>query len=324
MERDIEKSTLDALALVSIMAMLTGAVVTVAGASWRFEAYFTIVGTLFDIVFTYDFFVRLQNRNARFPWLAFVSSVLPLAFVSGPFLSGWAFNELGAAAVRGFWLGTPPASGLSILALLRLLRVTRPFSIASDSGALRGPTLPPGYRAAAIVGITAVLAGAFASDALLIPGPARASEAHRAVALSAIASALDDEQRVSAAHAAPAVALRILGRPLLGAPADLLPADYMLERSGGIEAWFPVADERRSRGAAIAITSLAALAAATGYALACRRGKRAARQPGQDCGEEPGDEHDDGNCEGNRVFNRPEDVPAGTAELTGILGKRPH
>lgn len=314
---------MDALALASIVAVLAGAAGTVAGASWRFGAYFAIVGALFDIVFTFDFFTLLQKKSGHFPWLAFLSSVLPLGFVSGPFLAGWALNDLGAAAVRGFWLGAPPASGLAVIAALRLFRVTRPFLIPPEKNASCEPALQSEYRIAAIVGMVAVLTGAFASDALLIPGQARASESHRAVAMSTIEASLTDAERVSAARAANAVALRLFGRPLLGAPSGLVPADYAVERSGGIEAWFSVADERRARGAAAFIAALASLAAATGYAAASRGGNRASLRPEQDCSGENGEAGDDGDCGESVPRNHHRDVPAGTAELAGILGKRP-
>jgi hypothetical protein len=324
MERDVEKSTLDVLALASVMGLLAGAALGVAGAPWPVTAYFSIVGALFDIMFTYDFFTRLQKSSPRFPWLAFLSSVLPLAFVSGPFLAGWAVNDLGAAAVRGFWLGAWPARGLAVLAALRLLRVTRPFWTPADAMGRCEPSLTPAYRAAAIAGIAAVLAGAFASDALLIPGPARASEAHRAVAMTTIAAAQDDAERVTTAHAAEALALRILGRPLLGAPPGLFPAEYTVESFEGIETWFPVAAERRTRAAAAAIAALASLAAATGYAVACRGRNRSGHQPGQHRRGEQKQACEESDCDRNDVRNSRRDVPAGTAELDGILGKRPH
>lgn len=324
MERDIEKSTLDVLALASVMGLLTGAALGVSGASWQVTAYFSIVGALFDIMFVYEFFVQLQKRGFPFPWLAFLSSVLPLVFVSGPFLAGWAQNDLGAAAVRGFWLGASPASGLSVLASLRLFRVTRPFWFPADKKRLGGPSLTPGYRAAAIVGIAALLAGAFASDARLIPGPARASEANRTVAMAAMATAQDDTERVTVARSAEAVGLRILGQPLLGAPSGLFPADYTVERSGGIEAWFPVADERRARGATATIATLASLAAAIGYAVASRIRSHNGYRPGQNCADEPEQDGKDIDCGETTPGNHRRDAPAGTEELAGILGKRPY
>lgn len=323
MERDVEKSTLDVLALTSVMAVLAGAAFSVSGASWRFAAYFSIVGSLFDIMFTHDFFSRLLKRNSRFPWLAFLSSVVPLTFVSGPFLSGWAVNDLGAAAVRGFWLGSPPASGFSVLAALRLLRVTRPFWISTDAKTLGGPPRISGYRVAAVVGIAAMLAGAFASDAKLIPGPARTHEASRSAAMTTLAAARDDAERFVAAQAAQALAMRVLGQPVLGAGSGLFPAEYAVESFEGIEAWFSTADERRARAAAAAMATLASLAAATAYAAAGRTRRGAGRRPRKDCAD--GSSPDGGDCDGNDLrIRRRRDVPAGKAELTGILGKRPY
>lgn len=321
MERDVEKSTLDALALASVIGLLTSAAGSISGTPWQFTAYFSIVGALFDIIFTYDFFMRLQKNKTGFPLIAFLSSVLPLTFVSGPFLAGWTFNDLSSAAVRGFWLGSPPANGLAVLVALRLLRVTRPFWIPAGDTVLCGRSWPLGYRAVALAGIMVMLAGAFASDAMLLPGPASTFQAHRTVAISRIAGAKDDATRVSEALAAEALALQVLGRPLLSAPSELFPAEYTVEVFEGIEAWFPVHDERKARGVASAIVSLASLAATMLYAVACRNKDRRRSKSGQESSDER-----NLNIEGGskKYRNRHRDVPAGTAELTGILGKHPH
>ena len=322
MERDIEKSgyvyrlrdsagsTLDALAVVSVLAVFAGAVLTASGASWRVGAYVSIVGVLFDILFSYEFFVLLLRGARPFPWLRGLSSVLPLLLVSGPFLSGWAAFDLGAAAVRGFWLGAPPVGGLAVVAALRLLRVARPLPRPSGVGSGRRSAA----GTAAIFGIAAVILGAAASDALLVPGLASLAEARRLSAVSTIASAGSDAERIAAARAAEAMALSVDGRALVAAPRGTAPAAYAVESRDGVTAWFEVADEERARGAASAIAALASLLAAAGYAIAFSG-------PFGNAAGGPTDASDD-SVDGSTRRDRPADRPAGSEELEGILGKR--
>ncbi len=329
MERDIEKSgyvyrlrdsaasTLNALAVVSVLAVFTGAVLAATGSSWRVGAYVSIVGVLFDIVFSYEFFVLLLRGARPIPWLRGLSSVLPLLLVSGPFLAGWASFDLGAAAVRGFWLGAPPVGGLAVVAALRLLRVARPLARARFAGA-RLAGVAPGRRAAgsvaALVGIVAALVGAAACDALIVPGLASISEARRTSAVHTIASAGSDAERISAARAAEAIALSVDGRVLVAAPYGVSPAAYAVEARAGVTAWFEVADEARARGAASAIAALASMLAAAGYAIAFSG-------PFGNVAGSPTDASDDSVDDASRR-DRPADRPAGSEELEGILGKR--
>lgn len=334
MERDIEKtrrsgavssiasSTLDALAIVSIVFVFAAAVMAAAGASWRASAFMAIVGVLFDILFSYEFFIHALKRPSRFPWLAGLSSALPLLLVSGPFLAGWAGADLGSAAVRGYWLARAPLGSLSVVAALRLLRAARPFSAGRSSSradaahddATRAVTPA---RLATIVGIVIVLAGAVASDALIIPGLSGSSAARREVAMDEIAAAPGEGAMIQAAKASGAIALRDDGRALLAATEPVSPSRYAVLSRGGLEAWFDVSDEARARGAAAAIAALASLAAAAAYAaslyglspsrLLSRRGTSSAGT---------------GSSSYGASGARRQDVPAGSEELAGILGKR--
>ena len=336
MERDIEKtrrsgavsaiasSTMDALAIVSIVFVFAAAVMAAAGASWRASAFMAIVGVLFDILFSYEFFLGALRRPSPFPWLAGLSSALPLLLVSGPFLAGWAGADLGSAAVRGYWLARSPLGGLSVVAALRLLRAARPFNVerqSGDDGAGRrvaASSRAASSRAAAILGIGVVLAGAAMADALLIPGLSGSSAARRETAMDEIASAPDEGAMIRAARAGGAFALKDGERALLAATGPVSPARYAVLSRGGLEAWFDVSYEARARGAAAAIAALASLAAAAGYAaslhglwprrLPAGRGTAAAR-PGATAAGEPGAPR--------------RDAPAGSEELAGILGKRP-
>ncbi|PKL08007.1 MAG: hypothetical protein CVV51_11190, partial [Spirochaetae bacterium HGW-Spirochaetae-7] len=294
-------ATLDALAVISVVAVIAGAAVAASGLHWRPRAYFSIVATLFDMVFAYEFIVRAALRERPFPWMAGLSSVVPLLAVSGPFLSGLAGADFGAAAVRGFWLGTPPMGGLAVLAALRLLRVAR---LAPPSSAARNCARG---KLAAALGIGIVVAGAVASDTLLIPGLAATAKHARQAAVMAMASAASDAERVASARAAGAMALRIDGRVLLATQRQASPSDYAVESYATVEAWFPSADDRMARGMAETVVALASLAAAIGYVAfgidrpgASRR--RLRRNPG------------------NVRRGRLSDAPAGDEELAGILG----
>ncbi|MBU0928857.1 MAG: hypothetical protein KKA67_14000 [Spirochaetes bacterium] len=335
MERDIEKSdaspgydatvsaAMDALAVVSVAFVLVGAALSASGASWRIGAYVSIVGLLFDLVLSYEFLARLIRRKRPVSSLAGLSSIAPLLLVSGPFIAGWALSDLGSAAVRGFWLGASPASGLAAVAALRLLRVARPIEAvredADDRRASR-QARASGRKTAAMVGIAVAIAGAFASDALLIPGLSRLGAEGRAAAMSAIAAAGTDAERSSAALAAGAIALRVDGRAIVQAPPFASPADYAMEASGGVEAWFSVSGERRARGAAEALFALASLAASAGYALA-RTAHGASARTGRES--LPSGPVPEGGAAASERRGRPSDRPAGNEELAGILGKRP-
>lgn len=164
-----------------------------------------------------------------------------------------------------------------------------------------------------------VLTGAFASDALLVPGLARISGARRSLAMTTIAAAGDDASRVSAALSAEAVALRVNGRALVVAPEGILQAEYVAEASGGIEAWFTIDGERHARGAVAAIAALASLAAATAYAVASRGGDSDGNRTRPESS--LSSRHIRLTGTGASRHSRPRDVPAGTEELAGILGK---
>ena len=327
MERDNDKSvilghrgativaTLDTLSVLSVIAVLVGAALAASGAQWRLRAFFSIVATLFDMVFTYEFIARAVLREKPFPWMAGLSSIIPLLAVSGPFLWGLAGADFGAAAVRGFWLGAPPMGGLAVLAALRLLRVTR---LASPSTGVSGAgesgmasRVRARYRLAATLGIGIVVAGAAAADALLVPGLSAKGKHAREIVVRAISSSTGDAERLASARAAGALALRVDGHVLLAAPLYQSPADYAAESYGTVEAWFPVDADRRARGMTEVVVALASLAAAAIYAAVGSRSPGASRRYLQE---------DSGTGRRGRLS----DAPAGERELAGILGKRPN
>lgn len=318
------RTALDALAIASVVAAFAGAALACAGASWKALAYLSIVGVLFDSLFAYEFFYDTLRGRREGSLLRGLSSVAPLLLVSGPFIAGWALADLGAAAVRGPWLGRAPYGGLAVVAALRLLRVARPFEAAARRVA--PPSRPDSSRPAAArsdarrrvpalaatIGLGLVLAGAVASDALLAPGLSAAGAAWRREALAAMEAASDDESALAAARASGAVALRRDDRVLLAAPADVSPSDYAALSGTRIEAWFSVLAERKARGAYEAVAALASLAAAAAYGWSVSARPATGRGSGFDSRERDGD--------GTR--RRPPAGPAGSDELEAILGKR--
>lgn len=301
LRRATARAALDALAVVSVIAAFTGAALAAAGLSWRAMAYLSIVGVLFDALFTYEFFYSALRAGRRSAWLDGLSSIAPLLLVSGPFIAGWASGDLGSAAVRGFWLGQAPYGGLAVVAALRLLRAARPFR---DSGAVRARR---GLRPAASAGLAVALSFAVAADALLVPGLAAAGAARRSEALATIATSRDDATAIAAARSAGVVALRKDGRALMAAPEATAPPDFIFLSSGSAEAWFSIADERRARGAYEAAAALASLAAAAALGLSLARKPRVGEsQPSVPPEPRP----------------RLADRPTGTEEIEAILGKR--
>jgi hypothetical protein len=329
------EATFDLLAILSVVAVLTGAILTVAGAGWKTRAYISIVAFLFDVIFTYEAFTRLAARQRPFPWLALISSILPLLAVSGPFISGWLEGDLGAAAVRGFWLGQPPTGGLATLAALRLLRIARPFMAgrtsqadSQDSEIDKSTTQrASGCALAAGIGIAVALAGAIASDAMILPGLAEQAAARRQSVFQSIEKAGRKTDLAAMAKAAGVLALKADGQVLLAAPSPLSPSEYSVVSSSTLEAWFPATEERRTRGWAEIICALASMAAATAYAIAAFRFSGSPEQGHRDTwvwtvlrgrGRTTRSLYE----KASSYHDRPEPSPTGTEELAGILGKR--
>jgi hypothetical protein len=300
-------SSLDILAVVSVVVALVGSMLAAAGASWNTRAYFAIVAMLFDIIFTVEFFSRLASGER--PWLIGIGSVLPLMAVSGPFLFGWAAADMGASAVRGFWLAGPPASALTVVGALRILRVGRTLGPRGSA-----PRLTP-ILAAFIAACAVLLVGAIALQETLLPGPALADKERQQTALASIAETTTENGRLAAAKAAGVMALRVHGLVILPVDHVVSPADYVAVRLGTVEAWFLATAQIRSRGALEAILALAGLAAAAAYHVVARirLDSRANRNPHDPYGDEQRPDSHSG---------RP-DTPAGVEELAGILGKRP-
>ncbi len=317
MKRGVEKSgvstharliaLLDTLALVSVVIVLVGSMLTASGASWKVRAYASIVAMLFDIIFTVEFFSRLAAGER--PWLVGVGSVVPLLAVSGPFLFGWAGADLSASAVRGFWLAGLPASALAVAAALRMLRVGRALG---DDGTR--PRLTP-LLAACMTACAVMIMGAVAFQGNLLPGPALADRQRHEAAIATIAASHTESERLAAAKAAGAMALRIEGRVVLPVDHVVSPADYVASRLGTVEAWFPASARVRARGAFEAILAFAGLAFAAAYGIVSRfhRDPRHRHSASASDGEAPASDARAGRS----------DTPAGVEELAGILGKRP-
>lgn len=300
-------SLLDTLAVASVGLALAGSVAAAAGASWKVRAYFSVVAMLFDLLFTAEFFSRLASGERR--WLSGIGSVVPLLAVSGPFLFGWAAADLGAQSVRGFWLAGPPAQALALAGVLRIVRLAR---AAGTAGA--APRLTPAL-AALVAACAILLAGAIAFDETLLPGPALADSQRRQTALQLVALTANDAERIAAAKAAGAIALRVDGRTLVSVAHFVSPADYITEKVVSVEAWFSADDRIRARSAIEAIIALAGFAAALAYALVLRfgiaRGMGGAARGSKEGGRGPASQATIA------------DAPAGVEELAGILGKRP-
>ncbi|GAB1457532.1 hypothetical protein MASR2M48_28400 [Spirochaetota bacterium] len=331
MKRVIEKSdttiglpgpagpTLDALAVISVALASIGAMLVAGGASWRVSAYVSITAVLFDLLFSYELFIRILRGERPFPWIAACSSLLPLLLVSGPFLSGWVLADFEASAVRGLWLARPPIGGLAVISALRLLRLVRPFSKTDRFESRSGDRHRKARTGAGLVGIAVLLMGAACADVLLIPGIAWSSDTRRNASMQALSAAASDSERVSLTEASGVLALRLNGRILKSAAPTQVPGQYAHEALGGIEAWFSVRDEGRVRAAIAAIVMLASLASAAGYAASVfktrqSRGTPLAHRIGIRTGR-------DGSLARTEPRSKPADTPAGSEELAGILGK---
>ena len=330
MDRGIEKSGIDnyrlqagasvfdALAVASVLVVLAGAALSIFQTSWRIQAYFSIAAVIFDLILAYEFLVRLAARREPVSWIDGISTILPLLAVSGPFIFGWIASDFRSAAVRGFWLAAAPVNGMAFIAALRMLRVMRFKRSADYEPPYDGLKSRSAWTAAVSTGLLVILAGALASDALMLPGIARLAVDRRESLASTILAAEGDAARRAAAEAAGILALELDGRTLLAAPKYVNPAEYKTYTVDGARCWFPVADETRARAMATAVAALASLAAAIAFRIASARSSRGMRWG-------PGGWSQRSRSQGNPGMpaRRFRDAPTGDEELAGILGKRP-
>jgi hypothetical protein len=304
---ELIEPALTALALLSLAVACAGGLWSAVGASWRVRAYFSLAALLFDLLLSMEllflFFVSLRRSFAP-PPLALVaaglSSLAPLAFVSGPLLFGWAAADFSVAAVRGFASVNGAAAALSAFAGLRLLRAFRPFLRLSSAQRER---LDKKSGFAALAALIVLMAGGMLGDGLLIPSIAR-TEAQRR---GAVLEAFDRQGPVSIDLGAQPdiVALRRGGQAASRLEGAYNPSDASYMSYGGAEAWFELEGFHKARGAAEALAVLVALAFALSYALAAKRERRSRAYAAQIAARSAGG-----------------DQPAGQAELAGILGKK--
>lgn len=310
-DRSFSDSVLSALAVISVVVALSGSVATAAGASWRSRAYFSLAGMVFDLVFSFELFavLALTARRRDAPKLAacvlaFLSSAVPLAILSGPLLFGWATADFSAAAVRGYAASGGPMAALATASALRLLRLARPYASLYP----RPPKALPSKHALialAAAALAALLACAL-TDALVLPGYARAEAERRQGVMRAMRelSVLDPSALTEAARTHPdIVALAVNGMTVVAGGADYHPADAMYEEYATVAAWFSAKPVHRASGAAEAAAALCALILTLAYALSSRKAARAGTSF-------------------RRGTRAARGQPVGREEMAGVLGKR--
>jgi hypothetical protein len=262
---------------------------------------------LFDILLSMEllflFFVSLR-RSFSPPPLALLaaglSSLAPLAFVSGPLLFGWAAADFSMAAVRGFASANGAAAALAAFSGLRLLRAFRPsLRLAS----VQRDRLNSTGGFAALAALVVLMAGGMLGDGLFIPSIARAEAQRREAVLAAFDRQGDTPIDLSAQ--ADIVALRRGNQAASRLAGAYNPADSAYMSSGSTEAWFALEGFHKARGAAEAAAVLGALTFALAFALLARRERRSRDYAAHIAAQATGG-----------------DKPAGQAELAGILGKR--
>ncbi len=304
---ELIEPALTILALLSLALACAGGLWSALGATWRVRAYFALAAMLFDLLLSMEalflFFVSLRRSFAP-PRLALLaaglSSLAPLAFVSGPLLFGWAAADFSVAAVRGFASVQGLGAALAAFAGLRLLRAFRPFLRLASA---RPPRLDKGSGMAALAALAVLMAGGMLGDGLLIPSIARAEAERRGAVLDALganglpAAELRTQPDIIALRIGSLAASRLDG--------EYNPADSSYLSSGSAEAWFGLEGFHKARGAAEAVAALGALAFALAFSLIRERYRRARRYAARIAARSPGG-----------------DEPAGQAELAGILGKR--
>ncbi len=297
-----------ALGVASVALALVGQAGSAAGAGWAWRAFFAIASGLLDLLFAFEFFLRLfRDRDGRprpgalTVLAAGFSSVLPLLLASGPFLFAWAAGDLGSNAIRGYYADPGLAGALSTAASLRLIRpalACLPYRGGPPVGATGSDRRT--RTAMATASALALLLGIL-SDACLLPTHAALLADRRQATLTALEAMPAGDARTAAAAMPDLRALRL---PALrwtrpgSVPASPDLAFFSTERS---EAWFTASDLHRSRGLSEAALSLLALGAWLSSIALPRREPGAGRRPPR---------------------RPPEDCPAGCEELNGLLGKR--
>jgi hypothetical protein len=304
---ELIEPALTILSLLSLAVACAGGLWSALGADWRVRAYFSLAALLFDMLLSMEllflFFVSLRRSFAPPPLAllaAGLSSLAPLAFVSGPLLFGWAAADFSIAAVRGFASVNGAAAALSAFAGLRLLRAFRPCLRLTS--AQRG-RLDKKSGFAALAALVVLMAGGMLGDGLLIPSIARTETRRR----EAVLAAFDRQSAMSIDLGAQPdiVALRRGDQAVSRLKGSYSPADASYMSYGRAEAGFELEGFHKARGAAEALAVLGSLAFTLTFALAAKRERRSRAYTAQLAARSAGG-----------------DRPAGQAELAGILGKK--
>ena len=284
---------LDILIVLSVAATLVEEAAIVTGAPWRARALAQSACVVLDLVFFLELAARsclalLDRKIASWfrdeaGWVDCMASVLPIVFMSGPFL----FDSIVGLSSTSMIAAMGNFRLLRGLGLLRLLRLLRLFNPDKSNASSRGRPL---VRAGtfAICASLLVLVGAEAASILgLWPDAHEALARKRLVTLQALASN-------PGADAAEGIAMVDSDLLLVREAGDVVYTRHSAEQfrrsygpdeigylrtESGLEAFFSLRGELRAQAAATLSAGLCAVAVLASLALAA--GGRNLRQPGE-------------------------------------------
>lgn len=312
----LRADSLSSLGILSVAIALLGDLGAALGASWAWRVFFGLSNAFLDVVFCFECALIVLGI-ARSGWnrprpssvsmlAAVMSSAVPLAFASGPFILAWMSQGDLSSLVRGLYAWPKPQAAFASLAALRLFRLVLPCTTyrnfsgdyqqgpAHDSSKAR----PATAFVALSLFVSLCFLASIARDAWLVPGLGMSIAQTRQQTVNALSqTGTPGTGSVSTPNYAAALGPDVAWSSWLGSRADLV---SFLSDDGTYRAWFDARTNHRAHGAYDAAVSLAALGAWLAYTILERR-----RQPKKGTHSATG-------------IGR----PTGQDELAGLLGRR--
>lgn len=181
---------LSILGPISILLLIIGDIGTAIMADGRWRAFFEIANAFTDAIFVLSlfllvfigFFANKALPGIKLALLLLFSSVIPLVFVSGPFLIAWAKDGSFSTIVRGLYAWPKPSAAIELLACLRLLRLFIPAVIKNN--AFNSGRRPKAFY----IFISLCFIAAILSESFILPAYSRNIAADRNALTEAIAA----------------------------------------------------------------------------------------------------------------------------------------
>ncbi len=278
--------------------------------SWQARVFCSFLTLFFDGIFVLELLGRvsgvlkssLRQRNQRtveFALLA-LTSATPFIFISGPFLLSWIHADFNVSAIPGSWASGSELAIMGSIVFLRQLRLVRPFL---------GLPCPSRHKKIIFFSFAAIIGIGFAvgvlSDSAILPGYRNMLSASRTELAFRLQESTGAET-VAIGRANPDIlAISVYGNPVFSRAQepDLKPGCFEYFSAGSVGVWFSLIPEHKIISVSEAVDSgFMVVIFAVFFFLLLHRGKR-----------------DEEKNPDSRTHCA--DLPIGTEELNGILGK---